>query len=81
VESGLFVELAGSASNKDFYKLVYKNVYGALPDAATLQSMVSQLDGGALTPADVVMQLVDTPQNLKNIDLVGIQLHGFDYVN
>jgi hypothetical protein len=61
--------------------LVYKNVYGALPDAAILQSMVSQLDGGALTPADVVMQLVDTPQNLKNIDLVGIQLHGFDYVN
>jgi hypothetical protein len=43
--------------------------------------MVSQVDGGAITPADVVMQLVDTPQNLKNIDLVGIQLHGFDYVN
>jgi hypothetical protein len=28
----------------------------------------------------MVLQMLDTPQNLKNIDLVGIQLHGFDFI-
>jgi hypothetical protein len=81
LESAMFVGMAGSSSNKDFYNLVHKNVYGALPDASTLQSMVSQLDSGRTTQADVVLQLADTAQNTKNIDLVGIQLQGFDYVS
>ncbi len=81
LESAMFVGMAGSSGNKDFYNLVYKNVYGVLPEAVTLQSVVSQLDAGILTQADVVMQLVDTAQNKSNIDLVGIQLHGFEYVN
>jgi hypothetical protein len=81
LESAMFVGMAGSSGNKDFYNLVHKNVYGALPDASTLQSMVSQLDSGRTTQADVVLQLADTAQNTKNIDLVGIQLQGFDYVS
>ena len=81
LESAMFVGMAGSSGHKDFYNLVHKNVYGALPDASTLQSMVSQLDGGQTTQADVVLQLADTAQNSKNIDLVGIQLQGFDYVS
>ena len=81
LDSSMFVGMAGSSGNKDFYNLVYKNVYGALPDAATLQSAVAQLDSGAKTQADMVLQMLDTAQNLKNIDLVGIQLHGFDYLS
>jgi hypothetical protein len=81
LESTMFVGLAGSASNKDFYNLVYKNVYGNAPDAATLQSALSQMDSGKATQADMVMKLVDVPQNLVNIDLVGIQLNGFEYVS
>ena len=81
LESTMFVGLAGSASNKDFYNLVYKNVYGKLPDAATLQTALSQMDSGKATQADMVMKLVDVPQNLINIDLVGIQLNGFEYVS
>ena len=77
----MFVGMAGSAGNKDFYSMVYKNVYGALPDAATLQSAMTQLDSGSKTQADIVLQMLDTTQNLKNIDLVGIQLHGFDYLS
>jgi Ca2+-binding RTX toxin-like protein len=81
LESTMFVGLAGSAGNKDFYNLVYKNVYGKAPDAATLQSALSQMDSGKTTQADMVMKLVDVPQNLINIDLVGIQLNGFEYVS
>jgi hypothetical protein len=81
LESAMFVGLAGSASNKDFYNLVYKNVYGTLPDAATLQSALTQMDSGKATQADMVMKLIDVPQNLLNIDLVGIQSHGFEYVS
>ena len=81
LESAMFVGLAGSASNKDFYNLVYKNVYGVLPSAAVLQSALSQMDSGKATQADMVLQLVDVPQNLQNINLVGIQQHGFEYVS
>ena len=81
LDSSMFVGMAGSSGNKDFYNLVYKNVYGVLPDAATLQSALAQLDSGAKTQADMVLQMLDTSQNLKNIDLVGIQLHGFDYLS
>jgi hypothetical protein len=56
-------------------------VYGVLPDAQTLQSMLSQLDGNQTTQADVVLQLADTAQNKLNIDLVGIQLHGFEFTS
>jgi hypothetical protein len=42
---------------------------------------LAQLDSGAKTQADMVLQMLDTAQNLKNIDLVGIQLHGFDYLS
>jgi hypothetical protein len=81
LESAMFVGLAGSASNKDFYNLVYKNVYGTLPSASTLQTALSQMDSGQATQADMVMTLVDVPQNLLNINLVGIQSQGFEYVS
>ena len=81
LESAMFVGLAGSSGNKDFYNLVYKNVYGTLPDAATLQAALTQMDSGRSSQADMVMKLLDVPQNLINIDLVGIQLHGFEFTN
>lgn len=80
LDSAMFVGMAGSAGNKDVYNLLYKNVYGVQPDAITLQSALTQMDSGTKTPVDMVLQMLDTPQNLKNIDLVGIQLHGFDYI-
>ena len=81
LESAMFVDLAGSSGNKDFYNLVYKNVYGVLPSEATLQVALSQMDSGQLTQADMVLKLLDVPQNLLNIDLVGIQQHGFEYAS
>jgi hypothetical protein len=80
LESGMFISLAGSAGNADFYSTVYKNIYGTKPDLATLQTALAQLDSGKLTQSDMVMQMIDLVPNLKNIDLEGIQLHGFDYV-
>jgi hypothetical protein len=77
----MFVGMAGSSGNKDFYNLVYKNVYGTLPDATTLQTALTHMDSGKSTQADIVMKLLDVPQNLINIDLVGIQLHGFEFTN
>ena len=76
----MFLSLAGSAGNSDFYNTVYQNVYGFKPDPATLQNALTQLDSGKLTQSDMVLQMIDLAPNLKNIDLVGIQLQGFDYV-
>ena len=80
LESSMFLSLAGSPGNSDFYNTVYQNVYGFKPDPATLQNALTQLDSGKVTQSDVVLQMIDLAPNLKNIDLVGIQLQGFDYV-
>jgi hypothetical protein len=55
-------------------------VYGTLPSVATLQAALSQMDSRQASQADMVMKLIDAPQNLLNIDLVGIQANGFEYV-
>ena len=80
LESAMFVGMAGSSGNKDFYNLVYKNVYGVLPSEATLQGALSQMDSVQVTQADMVLRLLDVPQNLLNIDLVGIKQQGFEFV-
>jgi hypothetical protein len=38
------------------------------------------MDSGQVTQADMVLRLLDVPQNLLNIDLVGIQQQGFEFV-
>lgn len=76
----LFLQLAGSRSNTDFVKLVYKNVAGAAPTAAVLGSYVALLDNGTYTQTSLAQLACETTENKLNIDLVGLAGHGLDYV-
>lgn len=76
----LFLQLAGSRSNTDFVKLVYKNVAGAAPTAAVLGSYVSLLDNGTYTQTSLAQLACETDANKLNIDLVGLAGHGLEYV-
>ena len=82
VATDLFASLAGSHGNVDFVNAVYRNVTGHLPSALERDALVGMLQGsgGTLTQADLLVIAANHPQNATNIDLVGLQRTGLEYV-
>jgi Ca2+-binding RTX toxin-like protein len=82
IADGLFLNLAGSHSNVDFVDTVYQNVVGVLPTTAVRDSFVNMLqgNGGTMTQAELLMLAAYTPENAANINLVGLQQSGVDFV-
>ncbi|MBI2771873.1 MAG: pre-peptidase C-terminal domain-containing protein [Burkholderiales bacterium] len=78
--SGLFAIFAGSHSNRDFVRYVFTNVVGTAPSAGTLDALAGLLDGGAFSQAGFAWAVAQLPLNNINIDLVGLQQHGLDYL-
>jgi hypothetical protein len=78
----LFQSLANSRSNVDFVNTVYRNVAGSLPPSAECDSLVGLLQGsgGNMTQAELLMLAASIPQNEANIDIVGLQQTGVEFV-
>lgn len=74
-----FISLAGSSSNTDFVRLVYKNVVGTSPSAAELNLYVGILDQGT-SQADLLVLAANADINAVNINLVGLQQTGVEFV-
>jgi hypothetical protein len=79
VQSADFAQLAGSHSNTDFVNFVYRNVTGTAPSSADLAFYTGLLDGG-MSQASLGILAAESPLNLRNIDLVGLQQSGLEYV-
>jgi subtilisin-like proprotein convertase family protein/subtilisin family serine protease len=82
LRTNLFLSLAGSRSNADFVNLVYFNVVGALPSAGDRDLCVGLLQGsgGSLSQAEFLVFAANTRINEVNIDLVGLQQSGLEFV-
>lgn len=80
VQSADFAGLAGSHSNADFVNFVYRNVTHTAPSSADLAFYTGLLDSGAMTQASLGILAAESPLNLQNIDLVGLQQSGLEYV-
>jgi hypothetical protein len=82
ISDGLFLNLAGSHSNVDFVNTVYQNVVGVPPTTAVRDSFVNMLQssGGTMTQAELLLMAAYTPENAANINLVGLQQGGVDFV-
>jgi hypothetical protein len=80
VQSADFAGLAGSHSNTDFVNFVYRNVTHTAPSSADLAFYTGLLESGAMTQASLGMLAAESPLNLQNIDLVGLQQSGLEYV-
>lgn len=80
--TSLFLSLAGSNSDFDFVNTVYENVVGASPSDAERDFYVRLLvgSGGSMTQAELLMFAADTEANALNIDLVGLQNSGVEFV-
>jgi serralysin len=75
----LFAQLAGSRSNADFVRLVYRNVVGRDADAAALATFTGLLDSGAATQAELAVLACRSDFNTGSVELVGLADTGLAY--
>jgi Ca2+-binding RTX toxin-like protein len=74
-----YIGLAGSSSNEDFVKHVFKNVIGRPPAEAELQTYVGMLSAGTSQAALAVMA-ADTEFTAEKIGLAGLVLNGWEFI-
>jgi Ca2+-binding RTX toxin-like protein len=74
-----YIGLAGSSSNEDFVKHVFKNVVGRPPTEADLQTYVGMLSAGTSKAALAVMA-ADTEFTAEKIGLTGLVLNGWEFI-
>jgi Ca2+-binding RTX toxin-like protein len=80
VSSGIVAAFAGGADNASFVKLIYNNVYGKAPDAATLASLVAPLDNHSTTQAAWMADMAASSANQVHVNLAGYAGAGLQYV-
>jgi len=78
--SDRFAALAGSRSDEDFVKLVYRNVTGVDATAEVVASFVQQLASGTETQASLALMASELALNAQHIDLVGLAASGLEYL-
>jgi len=80
--TGLYLSLAGSNSDVDFVNTVYQNVVGAPPSVEERDYYVGLLQdsGGMMTQAQLLEFAANTDVNAQNINLVGLQQTGVEFV-
>jgi hypothetical protein len=74
-----YIGLAGSSSNEDFVKHVFKNVIGRPPVEAELQTYVGMLSAGTSQAALAVMA-ADTEFTAEKIGLTGLIMNGWEFI-
>ena len=72
--------LGANPSNAQVVDLLYTNVVGQAPDAATRQTYVGLLEGGAHSVASLGVMAADTALNQANIHLAGLVQTGWEYL-
>ncbi len=77
--TGIMQAIAGGADNAAIVKLVYANVYGAAPDAATLASLLAPLNAGSVTQAQWMANMAMSTANQSHVQLSGFVQTGLEY--
>ena len=80
ISTSIFAQLAGSRSNTDFVRLVYKNVIGADAPPDALAQFVGLLDSGGQTQASLGVMASQIELNSQAADLVGLISSGLEYL-
>jgi hypothetical protein len=82
LDTPLYLSLAASDSHASFVETVYRNIVGQPPSPAERAYYVGFLQGsgGTMTQAELLAAAANLPSNALNIDLVGLQQSGIEYV-
>jgi serralysin len=80
MQLAIHARLGAKPSHDQVVDLLYTNLVGAAPDAATRQSFTNLLDNGTFTVGGLGVLAADTELNKTNINLVGLAQTGLEYV-
>ena len=82
IDSGFLAAQAGSGTNTAVASLAFKNIVGVAPDAATLDLLMSFMDGRAASygQADFLTVVAGLELNNLHIGLVGLQQTGVEFL-
>jgi hypothetical protein len=80
MQLALDARLGAGASPTAVVNLLYENLFGTRPDAATRQGYVDLIDSGAYSTVSLALAAADTEWNLLNIDFTGLAEQGLGYV-
>jgi serralysin len=80
MQLALDVNLGAQASNAAVVTLLYTNLVGTPPPATAMDYYEGLLASGNITQAGLGVYAADHPQNMANIDLVGLATTGIEYV-
>jgi hypothetical protein len=82
IDAGLVAQLAGSNSQADLARLVFRNVIGAEADAATVDALVAYMDGRTddMSRAEFMAAVAGLEVNQTHVNLVGLQATGIAFV-
>jgi hypothetical protein len=79
MELAINARLGANATNAQVVDLLYTNVVGQAPDAATRKTFTDLLDNGTFTVGGLGVLAADTELNKVNINLVGLAQTGLEY--
>lgn len=81
IEVGLVRDLAGSGSNDDLARLVWRNIIGSEANAIEVDMLVSYMDGrnASYSQAEFIATVAALEVNQQHIDLVGLQETGVEF--
>jgi hypothetical protein len=79
IGTSFFEQLAGSRSNTDFVRLVYRNVVGSDPSPQALAEYVGLLDNGSQTQASLGLIACQVSLNTQAVELVGLMDSGLGF--
>lgn len=80
MQLAITARLGASPSPEQVVDLLYTNVVGQAPDAATRKSFTDLLDKGTHTVASLGILAAETELNKANIKLMGLAQTGLDYL-
>lgn len=82
LDVGLVNQLAGSSSNTDLARLVFRNVVGGEADSATVDMLVGYMDGrsASFSQAEFLATVAGLELNQQHIGLIGLQQTGIEFV-
>lgn len=78
--AALALSAAGAKTSAGIVDLLWKNLFGSVPAPSQAAQYVTLLDSGQLTPGSIGVLAADLAFNKTNIDLVGLQSTGIQFV-
>jgi hypothetical protein len=82
LDAGLVRQFAGSDSQADLARLMFRNVIGSEADAATVDALVACMDGRTddMSRAEFMAAVAGLEVNQAHVNLVGLKATGIEYV-